>query len=107
MSVFENFIRLQVQKTEPHGSMPHDAFQMPTAAAAAVLFARIERDHHVATFPDAFVRRVDAEADAVPEGPYADQPVELPARGRQARGNYIGIVEDVNRSVQARLAQGA
>ena len=40
-----------------------------------------------------------AEADAVTESPYADEPVELSARGGQARGHHVGIVINMNRGI--------
>src|SRR5579863_10119713 len=106
MGVFENLFRLQIEKTEAHGAVTHDAFQMPAASAAAVFFARIERHYYVSAFPDAFVPGIDAEADAVAEGPDADKPVQLAARGSEARGHHIGIVIDVNGSIQTVFAQG-
>src|SRR5437016_98727 len=39
---FKNFVRLQVEETEPHGAMTHDAFQVPAPAAAAILFVGVE-----------------------------------------------------------------
>src|SRR5580692_3796542 len=91
LGIFENFFRLKVEKTKAHGAMAHDALQMPASAAAAVFFSGIERDHHVAAFPDAFVPGINAEADAVTEGPDTGKPVELSARGGQARGYNVGV----------------
>src|ERR1035438_3016477 len=69
----EDFLRFHVQKTEAHGAMAHDAFQVPDAAAAAVAFLGVERDHHVARLPNSVVVRMAAESDTVAQVPDANQ----------------------------------
>ena len=77
--------------------MAHDAFQMAHAAAAAVAFARIEGDNHMAALPNSGRRRIDAEADAVAERPDADEAVQMPMRRSQTGRENIGVVVDKNR----------
>ena len=74
--------------------MAHDAFEMSDAAAAAEGLFRIERDNGVAAFEGAGRVRIAAEADAVAEGPYADDLVELIAGGGEAGGGGVGVVEE-------------
>ena len=49
----EDLFRLHVQKAQPHRAVAHDAFQVSAPSAAAVVLFVVERDHHVATLPDA------------------------------------------------------
>src|SRR5207247_2470988 len=80
--VIEDFVRLHVEKAEAHGAVSHDAFEVPHSTATAEFLGRIERHHLVAALPNTVARRIDAESDAVPQGPNANQPVELIAARR-------------------------
>ena len=95
--VSENLFGLQIQKAHPHGAVPEDAFQVTAAAAAAEIFFGVQRHYGVAAFPNAFGPRITAEADAVAEGPHANEFMEFVARGRYARGHGVGVVENANR----------
>ncbi len=77
----------------------------PTPAAAAIAFARIERHHHVAAFPNSFASRVDSKADTVAESPDADEPIQMSVRCRKTRGQDVGVVVDVHRRGDSVFAQ--
>src|SRR5580704_3908750 len=70
--VLKYLIGLHVQKAEAHRAVPHDALQMPNPSAAAIAFARIQRDHYVAAFPDPWTGRINSKADAVAQSPHPD-----------------------------------
>ena len=105
LRILEHFVRLHVQEAQAHGALAHDAFQMAHAAAAAIAFARIERHHHVAAFPDAFAPRINSKADAVAERPDANEAVQISVRGGQAGRQHVGVVVDVNRRSDAAIPQ--
>src|SRR5437764_5356382 len=90
LGLLKNLVRFEVEKTQPHGAVSHNAFEMSHAAAPAVFFTRIERHHRVAAFPDTIAIRIHAEADAMSERPDAHVPVELTAPGGQSRRDHIG-----------------
>src|SRR5713226_329126 len=78
---------------------------MATPAAAAEIFLRVERDHRVPAFPNAFAPGIAAEADAVAARPDANELLPLAARGGDSRGHRVGIVEDAHRSRKAPRGQ--
>src|ERR1700687_1925617 len=83
VGIVEDFIRLHVHKAQAHGAIAHDTLQMPASTAAAISLARVERNDDMTAFPDAFLPGINPETDTVAEGPDADQPVKIAARGRQ------------------------
>jgi hypothetical protein len=70
--------------------MPSDVTH---AAAAAVAFFGVQGDGGMAALPDAVGVGPAAVADAIAEGPDADQPVEMAARGGQACGYGVCVVQ--------------
>src|SRR6185312_14252581 len=64
--IFENLVGFHIEKAHAHRAMAHDPFQMPLAAASAVLFLGIEHHHRMSALPYAFRPGVAAVADAVP-----------------------------------------
>src|SRR3984957_4902236 len=82
LRILEHFIRFHIQESQPHGALAHDAFQMADAAAATIAFARIERHHYVAAFPDAFAPRINSKAHAIAERPDANEAVQISVRRR-------------------------
>src|SRR5580658_5581011 len=84
-------------EAQAHGAVTHDAFKMADTAAAAEFLFWIERDHCVATLPDALDIRPAAVTDAVADGPDAGKLVELAARGGYTGGDGVGVVGDVDR----------
>ena len=105
----EHFFRLQIEKAEANGAVAHDAFQVSHAAAAAIALLGVERNHGVATLPNAFAARVPAEADAIAQVPDAHQFFHRAARGGDAGCQRIGGVQRDDRRIDAvgleRLAQ--
>src|SRR5580658_7284653 len=67
--VGEDLVGLEVEEAQAHGAMSHDAFEVPLAAAAAVVLLGIESDDGVSPLPWALGVREAAEADAVADGP--------------------------------------
>src|SRR5438552_4170574 len=86
----EDLVWFHIEKSQAHGSMTHDAFQVATSTATAEFFVRIERDYGVAALPNPFRVRVSSEADSVAKRPNANEPVELTARRGKSRRNDVG-----------------
>jgi len=66
---FKDLLGLHVQEAEAHGAMPHDAFHVSAAAAAAVAFVIVQRNHSVAALPHTFRERIASVSDADAERP--------------------------------------
>src|SRR5882762_4526380 len=94
--VFENFFWFEIHKPQTHRTAPEDSFEMSLAAAAAELFLGVEANDRMPAFPDSFPGRETAEADAVADGPNAEQFVQCSARGRNSRGHDVGVIEKMN-----------
>src|ERR1700761_6478154 len=92
----ENFIRFQVEEAKAHGAMTHDAFEVAASSTAAVVLLGIERDDGMAALPGAVGVGIAPEANAIADGPDADEPVELTARGGEAGCGCVGVVEDAD-----------
>jgi hypothetical protein len=71
------------------------------ASAGAVILFGIEGDDGVAAFPGAFGVGITAKANAVSDGPDADEAVELAPGCSQSRRGGIGVVEDTDCSFDA------
>ncbi len=81
-------------------------FQVPLAAAGAVLLLGIERDHGVSALPRSVGIRESSEADAVADCPHAHQPIQLSAGGGHARSYCVGVVQDAHVVIQSRVQPG-
>ena len=97
----EDFLWLHIQKSQAHGAVAHDAFEVSDAAATAVALLGVERDDHVARLPDAVVVRMAAVADAVTEVPDAHEVVHGFVGGGDAGGQRVGIVDGDDRHIDA------
>src|SRR6185312_3681538 len=103
--VLEYLFRLEIHKAQPHGALSHNAFKVPLPAASAEMFPGIEGNDKVAAFPDAFLKRITAEANAISERPNPDQPVKMPAGSGEPGCHYIRIVEDCDRNFGGHWSQ--
>ena len=95
--IVKDFFRLQVQKPAPHGPVAHDAFQVPHASAAAELLFGVECHNGVPALPGAFRPGVAPEADAVAQGPHADELIELSSGSGDSGRHDVRVVEDESR----------
>ena len=77
--------------------MAHDAFQVPHASTAAELLFGVECHNGVPALPDAFRPGVAPEADAVAQGPHADELIELSSGSGDSGGHHVRVVEDESR----------
>ena len=94
--VFKNFFGLEIEEAHAHGAATEDSFEVAFAAAAAEGFLGIEGDDGVPAFPDSLAGREAAKANAIANGPYAEEFVEFAARGGNSRGHHIGIVKNAD-----------
>ena len=102
----EDLFRFHIQKPQPHGAMPHDAFQVTGAAATAVALLGVQRDHHVARLPNSIIVRMAAVADAVAQVPHAHQLLHRFVSGGDARGQRVGVVDGDHRHIDTAGLQG-
>ena len=93
----EDLFGLHIKKTQAHGAVAHDAFEMAAAAAAAVVFPLVEGDDGMAALPDAFGEGVGTIADAGAEGPNADTLVELAVFGGKSGRHGVGVIGNNDR----------
>ena len=101
----EDLVGLQIEKSEPHGAVAGDALEVSAPAAGAVFLLGIEGDDGMATFPGALGIWITPEADAVADGPDADQTVELAAGCCHSRGDRVGVVQGAHLVVEAARGQ--
>src|SRR5262249_18765028 len=83
-------------KTQTDGAMPENAFQVSDASAAAKLFFWIQSHNGVTTFPHTFAPGIAPEANAVSEGPHANEFMKFAARRRDSGGHRIRVVENAH-----------
>ena len=95
----EDLFRFAIEEAQAHGAIAHDAFQVADSSAAAKAFLGIERDRDMAALPNAFDIGPAPIADAVADGPYAGQLVQLAVFGGDSRGDRVRIVGDVHRAL--------
>ena len=69
----EDLVRLQIQEAQAHGAMAHDAFQVPDAAAAAEFSLGSSETTMWPPSQTPSACGIAPEADAVAQGPDADQ----------------------------------
>src|SRR5579862_2676071 len=103
--VLENLVGFQVEETQTHSAMAHDALEMADTAATAILLGGVQRNHGVAAFPNPVAGGIDTEADAVAERPDSNQAVELIAPRREASRDDVGVVVEKHRRVYVGVAQ--
>src|SRR5712675_2792508 len=85
--------------------MSQDSFEVPPSAAATQALLRIERHNRVSTLPNSFVPGITPETYAVSQRPHANQLLQLIARGGNAGGHGVGVIEDAYRSGQTARRQ--
>src|ERR1700733_189811 len=90
----EDLVRLHVQKSQPHRSMPHDAFHVSAPSTPAEALLLIERHYRVSALPDALSKRIASKANPDTQRPHPNHAVQLPMRRSKPRCHRIGIVQD-------------
>src|SRR5262249_46542023 len=101
----KNLFRLHIKEAKPHGAMSHDTFQVPSPPAAAEMLLGIQGHDGMPSFPDAFRPRIASETDPFTQGPDSNNPVEMPAGGRNSCRHHIGIVENTDRHLSVVVLQ--
>ena len=99
--VGENLIRLEIQESQAHGAIAHDAFQMTNSSATAITLLGVESDNCMSTFPNPVGVRPAAVTNSIAECPDANKSIQMSTRSGQTRGDGIGVVQDVNGRLDA------
>src|SRR5260370_26645698 len=82
----EDFLGFHIEEAQPHGPVPHDAFQVSRAAAGTEALLGIQRYYGVAELPDAIAAGISPEADPVAQVPDSDHLLAHAAHGSESAG---------------------
>src|SRR5579885_2577693 len=96
LGIREDFFRLHVQESQPHGAAP----------AAAESLLRIEADHGVPTFPNSGSPGIAPVANAVSQVPDPYKLIQLASRCGNSGGNHVRIIEDAQRGNEVSILKG-
>src|SRR5258707_8900989 len=103
----KSFTRFYTREAKANGPMPCNSPEISAPAAATIVLPGVDRDHHVAALPRALSVGKAPEADAVADGPYPHQPVQLAADCGYSGGDCVGVVEDPHGQVDSPIPQTA